>query len=43
MLSFLQTESKALHQQKYYGLFYLDTRFIAVVWNPTRNLSEVCF
>lgn len=43
ILHFLQIEDKTLQQQKdYYNLLYCDTRFIAVVWNWTLNISEIC-
>lgn len=37
---FLQIEGKSPHQLKDYDSLYF-TCFIAVVWNPTRNISEV--
>lgn len=37
MLSFLQKGKMLLHQQKDYNLFYYDTCFIVMVWNPTHN------
>lgn len=35
VLCVLQTESKMLHQQKYYDSLYYDICFIMVVWNRT--------
>lgn len=40
MFHFLQTEGKTFPQQKDYNSLYSDTRFIAVIWKWTRNISE---
>lgn len=42
MLWFLKAEGENLHQQRDDSLLYCNNRFIAVVWNQTRNISEVC-
>lgn len=47
MLHFLQIEGNTPlhhhhHQQKDYNSLYFDTCFIAVVWNQTHHISEVC-
>lgn len=42
MLYVLQTEVKALYQQKDYDSFYCKTHFTVMVWYWTHNISEVC-
>lgn len=43
MLCFLLIEGNTLHQQKYnYEFLYFNIHFIAVAWNLTCNISEVC-
>lgn len=39
---FDKLKGKNFHQQKDYDLLYCDTQFIAMIWNRTRNISEVC-
>ena len=41
-VAFLQIEGKTLHQQNQYDSLCCDTRSITVVWNRTRNISDVC-
>lgn len=41
-VAFLQLEGQTHHQQKGYYSLDCHTRFIAVAWNQTCNISEVC-
>lgn len=41
-MCFSHTEGKASHQGKYDNSLYGETHFIAVVWNGTHNITEVC-
>lgn len=42
LLFLFQIEGKILHHKKDYGSFCCDICFIAVIWNLTHDISEVC-
>lgn len=42
MLCFLHIEGKTLHMQNDYDSFYCDIPFLAMIWNRTCNISEIC-
>lgn len=39
---FLQIEGTTVHQQNNYDSLSCDTQFIAMVWNQTCSISELC-